>query len=88
MSNSCSFFKPKPWITAAIANFIKGKNNVYKKLSKKNLQQQKTYEQQFKTYRNYLILLTIAKNEYCKTHFKKKLKKLKTAWKTIKETII
>ena len=39
MSNSCSFFKPKPWITAAIANFIKGKNNVYKKLSKKNLQQ-------------------------------------------------
>ena len=34
MPKSCSSFTSKPWITMAIANSIKSKNNIYKKFCK------------------------------------------------------
>ena len=89
MSKSRSSFTSKPWITTAIANSIKSKNKIYKKICKeKNPQQKEIYERQFKTYRNNLTtLLRITKNEYYKTHFKENKKKKKNIWKTIKKII-
>ena len=73
MSKSCSSFTSEPWITMVIANSIKSKSKIYKKLCKvcKPIKKE-IYGKQFKTYRNYLMtLLRIAKDEYYKTHFKK-----------------
>ena len=62
----------KPWITTAIADSIKSKNNIYKKYYKeKKNRQRKIYGKQFRTYRNpFTTLLRITKDEYYKTHFK------------------
>ena len=90
MSKSHSSFTSKPWITPAIANFIKSKNKIIcKKFCKeKNPQKMEIYGKQFKTYRNHLTtLLRITKDEYYKTHFQENKKDLKTVWKTIKEII-
>ena len=89
MSKSRSSFTSKPWINTAIANSIKSKTKIYKKICKeKNPQQREIYGKQFKTYRNHLTtLLRITKDEYYKTHFQENKKDLKTLWKTIKEII-
>ena len=56
MSKSRSSLIRKPWITTAIANSIKNKNKIYKKICKeKNPQQKEIYGKQFKTYRNHLM---------------------------------
>ena len=80
MSKFHSSFTSKPWITTAIANSIKRKNKIYKKICKeKNPQQKESYGKQFKTYRNHLTTLQIiTKDEYYKTHSKENEKKLKT----------
>ena len=50
MSKSHSSFISKTWVTTAIANSIKSKSKIYKKIFKKNPPQQKEiYGRQFKT---------------------------------------
>ena len=76
MLKPCSSFTSKPWITMAIANSIKSKNKIYKKLcTEKKTQEKEIYGKQFKTYTNHLMtILTITKNEYYKSHFKENKK--------------
>ena len=66
MSKSSYSFTSKPWIATTIADSIKSKNKMYKKIFKgKNSQQKEIYRKLFKAYRNHLMmLLRITKDEY------------------------
>ena len=84
-----NIYSSKPWITTSIAKSIKMKGNLYKKFSSEtNFQMNAEYQNQFRTYQNYIFpLLKCSNGSYYNGLFEENKRNIKTVWETIKELI-
>ena len=82
-------YSSKPWITTGITKSIKVKDNLHKIfLSETNLQKKAEYQNQFRTYQNYIsTLLRCSKDSYYNGFFEENKRNIKTVWKIIEELI-
>ena len=89
LSNAKQKLQNKPWITKGILKSIKNKNKQYRKMCRtKDLTKRKKIEQEFKTYKNYLLKITrTSKFKHYNNYFQENRLNLFKTWEGIRDII-